>query len=216
MRQVSRRGFVISVVLSSTAGYVDAVGFIDTGGLFVSFMSGNSTQAGVVALEQGAAAAFLPFLLVVSFVAGVTVAAIAGGHGRRRVLPLLVATASLGLSVGLTALTPEAIARFLLLAFAMGALNTLYLADGRARVPVTYATGTLVSVGLGLAALMSGGPRTAWQRPFLLWGSLAGGAVVGAAAHQLGSVTALLLATVVLALVTVTLAVPLRPSPPIN
>ncbi|MFJ6428033.1 hypothetical protein [Microbacterium maritypicum] len=48
------------------------------------------------------------------------------------------------------------------------------------------------------------GPRGV--RPLLLWGSLAGGAVIGAAAHRLGSGAALLLAAIVLALAAVGLA----------
>lgn len=207
MRQVTRGGFALSVALSGVAGYVDAIGFIDTGGLFVSFMSGNSTQAGVLAFEEGAGAAVLPLLLVAAFVVGVTVAAVAGGYGRRRTLPVLVSTVSLALSVVLIFAGAAGTWWFLALAFAMGGLNTLYLTEGRARVAITYATGTLVSLGLGLAALFSGRSRTAWVRPFLLWGSLAGGAVVGALAHRLGSGTALLLATVGLAVVTVILAV---------
>jgi uncharacterized membrane protein YoaK (UPF0700 family) len=77
----------------------------------------------------------------------------------------------------------------------MGAINTLYLADGRARVAITYATGTLVSLGLALAALISGRSRTAWRRPLLLWGSLAAGAVAGAAAHRAGTGLSLAAAT---------------------
>nr|WP_295670961.1 DUF1275 family protein [Sphingomonas sp.] len=38
------------------AGYVDAVGFLATGGYFVSFMSGNSTRL-AVGIAQGAASA---------------------------------------------------------------------------------------------------------------------------------------------------------------
>jgi uncharacterized membrane protein YoaK (UPF0700 family) len=100
--------------------------------------------------------------------------------------------------------------RYGALAFAMGALNTLYLADGRARVAITYATGTLVSLGLALADLMSGRSRTRWQRPLVLWAALAGGAVLGAAAHRWGSGIALGVAAGVLALAALTLALTRR------
>jgi len=85
-----------------------------------------------------------------------------------------------------------------LLAAAMGALNTLFLADGRARVATTYSTGTLVSLGLALASLVTGGSRTAWRRPLLLWAALVTGAVVGALAHRAGSTVALALASAAL------------------
>ena len=37
----------LACTLSALAGYVDGIGFIHLGGLFVSFMSGNSTRLGV-------------------------------------------------------------------------------------------------------------------------------------------------------------------------
>ena len=43
----STRNIVLACALSALAGYVDGIGFIHLGGLFVSFMSGNSTRLGV-------------------------------------------------------------------------------------------------------------------------------------------------------------------------
>ena len=205
VRKVTRRGLTLSIVLSLTAGYVDAIGFIDTGGLFVSFMSGNSTQAGVEVLEHGITAAVMPLSLVLAFVLGVAAAALVGGADRRRLWAVAGAAAAVAGSAALAAFLPDESWRFWMLAFAMGALNTLYLGEGRARVAITYATGTLVSLGLALAALVAGEPRAAWQRPLILWGSLAGGAVVGAAAHTLGSAVSLLIAAGVLAVVALVL-----------
>ncbi|GEC75850.1 MULTISPECIES: YoaK family protein [Microbacterium] len=218
MRDVTRRGLALSLVLSGVAGYVDAIGFIDTGGFFVSFMSGNSTQAGVDILEQGLASSLLPLTLVVAFVLGVAAGAMIGGNGRRRAWAVAASASAVALSAVLAAVVPTSPARFWMLAVAMGALNTLYLSDGRARVAITYATGTLVSLGLAVAALLTGRSGSAWRRPLLLWGSLAGGAVVGAAAHRLGSGPALLLAAVVLAAAGVGLAMRtrVRREPPID
>jgi hypothetical protein len=39
----SRRNIALACALSALAGYVDGIGFLHLGGLFVSFMSGNST-----------------------------------------------------------------------------------------------------------------------------------------------------------------------------
>ncbi|MFF1541698.1 DUF1275 family protein [Microbacterium sp. NPDC058269] len=206
MRDVTRRGLALSLILSGVAGYVDAIGFIDTGGFFVSFMSGNSTQVGVDVLERGLVSSLLPLTLVVAFVAGVAAGAIIGGNGIRRAWAVAASASAVALSAGLAVVAPTGPARFWMLAFAMGALNTLYLADGRARVAITYATGTLVSLGLAIAALVTGRSGSAWQRPLLLWGSLASGAVVGAAAHRLGSGAALLIAAIVLAVAAVGVA----------
>ncbi len=48
----SRRNLALACALSALAGYVDGIGFLHLGGLFVSFMSGNSTRLGV-SLAQG-------------------------------------------------------------------------------------------------------------------------------------------------------------------
>src|ERR1019366_5919862 len=47
----SRRNISLACALSALAGYVDAIGFLHLGGLFVSFMSGNSTRMGVSLAE---------------------------------------------------------------------------------------------------------------------------------------------------------------------
>lgn len=207
MREVSRGGIALSVALGLVAGYVDAVGFIETGGLFVSFMSGNSTQAGVELWDVGLADALLPLGLVAAFVVGVALGGALGAHGTRRAWIIAAAAAAVAATAVLGLIAPDAGWRFGLLAAAMGALNTLYLAEGRARVAITYATGTLVSLGLALAALATGRSRTAWRRPLLLWGSLAGGAVIGAAVHRATGGFALLPAAVGLVAIAAVLAV---------
>ena len=40
----SRRNLLLACALSALAGYVDSIGYLHLGGLFVSFMSGNSTR----------------------------------------------------------------------------------------------------------------------------------------------------------------------------
>ena len=67
---------ILASVLSSAAGFVDAVGFIHLGGYFVSFMSGNSTR-GATALAEGNWTGFaIAFGLVGAFLTGVVSAAI--------------------------------------------------------------------------------------------------------------------------------------------
>jgi uncharacterized membrane protein YoaK (UPF0700 family) len=49
----SRRNIALACALSALAGYVDGIGFLHLGGLFVSFMSGNSTRMGASVLRRG-------------------------------------------------------------------------------------------------------------------------------------------------------------------
>ena len=78
----------------SLAGYVDAIGFIASGGLFISFMSGNSTRLGI-GLAQASQFAALAGSLLAAFVAGVTLATLIGRRldGKRRRGQLLLVAA---------------------------------------------------------------------------------------------------------------------------
>ncbi len=45
------RNLILALALSALAGFVDGIGFLHLGGLFVSFMSGNSTRMSVSLAE---------------------------------------------------------------------------------------------------------------------------------------------------------------------
>src|ERR1700731_3744758 len=66
----SRRNVALACALSALAGYVDAIGFLHLGGLFVSFMSGNSTRMGVSLAAGDWRPAAEAFGLIVLFVIG--------------------------------------------------------------------------------------------------------------------------------------------------
>lgn len=207
MNKISRASFYGSIVLAGVAGFVDAVGFILSGGLFVSFMSGNSTQAGVEVSTGTAETALVAMSLVGAFVLGVVIGRIAGLRTPRvttggRVIGLGVALAAAALVV---AALPEPGYSLACLAAVMGAMNTLFIADGRAQIAITYATGTLVSVGIGVADQVAGINRGAWIRPFLLWAAITLGAVVGTLCWRALDVWALMVAAAVLCVVGISL-----------
>jgi len=183
VRRLDRRARLFAVVLSAAAGYVDAAGFLMTGGFFVSFMSGNSTRLGV-GLFRGAEEALLAGSLIAAFVTGV----VAGGVLRRLaparpeavilfVLAVTLATASLLAGQGWW------LAAALLLAGAMGAENLIFAQGGEVRVGLTYMTGALVKVGKGLAAAFFKEDRGPWLPDLMLWGGLVAGAAGGATAY---------------------------------
>ena len=203
MKSISAASFAGSLVLAGLAGFVDAIGFVLSGGLFVSFMSGNSTQAGVEASSGELTTAGVALSLVAAFVAGVVLG---------RVMSLRIRGANLGVRImglgvalfaatGAVALWPDPGYSLASLALVMGAMNTLFVADGRARVAITYATGTLVSLGLGIADRLAGGGRTPWVRPLLLWAAITAGALSGALVWRIIGIWALPVAAVGLLLV---------------
>ena len=104
----SRRNVVLACALSALAGYVDAIGFLHLGGLFVSFMSGNSTRMGVSLADahwQSAAEAFgLIGLFVIGAAAGSLIVLGRGANRQAAVLlveALLLAAAAIAYRFGL-------------------------------------------------------------------------------------------------------------------
>jgi uncharacterized membrane protein YoaK (UPF0700 family) len=180
----SGRNIALACALSMLAGYVDGIGFLHLGGLFVSFMSGNSTRLGVSLAEaqwwQAAGALGLIALFVAGAAAGSLV--VLGGGTERQPWLLLIEAALLALAAlchvyGLSLL---AIAGIVL---AMGLENAVFQIDGGAGLGLTYVTGALVKAGQLLAVSLTGGPRWDWVPNLLLWAALVAGSAAGALAY---------------------------------
>ncbi len=181
MHDLERPEQRLATGLAALAGFVDATGFIATGGFFLSFMSGNSTRLGVGMMTSGSNAAMAATLILL-FVLGVMTGSLTGRAAARwhRPAVLLLLASALALAAGLAALGWRH-AAFLVTAFAMGAENTVFEADGEVRISLTYMTGNLVKIGQRLAGALIGRRRWAFV-PFLaLWLAMVGGAVGGAA-----------------------------------
>ena len=182
-----------SIAMAALAGWVDAIGFVQFRGLFVSFMSGNSTQAAVAFVQRDFGQAFefgrIIALFVMGVVTGELIAVVGGNRVRRLVLGcesvcLGLCALAARLHFGDTILSS-------LLAFAMGLQNAVLHKVGDINVGLTYVTGTLVQVGRNLAGALrgEGGLRKA-SLLFGLWAGLVCGGLSGAAV-----LTALSLAT---------------------
>jgi uncharacterized membrane protein YoaK (UPF0700 family) len=171
--------------LSTLAGYVDGIGFLHLGGMFVSFMSGNSTRLGVDLAEAQWSKAAEAGGLIALFVAGAAAGSlIVTGRGARVqgwVLlseTLLLAAAALCYELGFSNVAVVA------MVLAMGMENAVFQIHGGAGLGLTYVTGALVKVGQLVAAALTGGPRWGWLPNLLLWAGLVAGAVCGAFAYR--------------------------------
>ena len=171
----------LALSLAVLAGYVDSLGFLQLGGVFVSFMSGNSTRlAASLAEGRWAAAGGLAGILIL-FVMGSFFGALIArgqqGRSRSRVLAFEGGLLTLAALASWTGHKPVAIG---LMVMAMAAENSVFLRNGEVAVSLTYMTGTLVKLGQSLAAAVMGGDRWGFGPYLFLWAGLTGGAVVGA------------------------------------
>jgi uncharacterized membrane protein YoaK (UPF0700 family) len=186
---------IFAAVLSGTAGYIDAVGWLTSGGLFVSFMSGNVTKLGL-GLAGVLDTAALAAGLLASFVGGVVVGSLvgraSGPNQPRRVLALVTAMLALATAALQAGFMVPAV---LGLAAAMGAKNTVFAENGEVKIGLTYMTGALVRMGKRLATALSGGDRFGWLEPLALFSGMLIGAILGGLAQTNFGVQALWAAT---------------------
>jgi uncharacterized membrane protein YoaK (UPF0700 family) len=180
----SRRNILLASTLSALAGCVDGIGFLHLGGLFVSFMSGNSTRMGVSLAEAHWLEAARALGLIALFVLGAAGGSlIVLGGGRERQPWLLFTEAGLLAAAALAHAFGWPDAAIMGIVLAMGLENAVFQIDGGAGLGLTYVTGALVKVGQLLAVSLSGGSRWGWVPNLLLWAALIAGSVAGAAAY---------------------------------
>jgi uncharacterized membrane protein YoaK (UPF0700 family) len=181
----SRRSIILACALSALAGYVDAIGFLHLNGLFVSFMSGNSTRMGVSLAEEQWSSAATSLGLIALFVVGAGAGSlIVLGRGVNRqpwillAEALLLASAAACYAFGFSNVAVAAIV------LAMGMENAVFQIEGGAGLGLTYVTGALVKVGQLVAVALAGGARWGWVPNLLLWAALVMGCLFGAAAYH--------------------------------
>lgn len=183
MQQFARSQRYLAFSIAGLAGFVDATGFIQVGGYFISFMSGNTTRlAADIAL--GASRMLVPAGLILGFTGGVALGTWIGDRKpmRREILVLGLVTGLLLLAAGMRAASFNA-ASLGALVVGMGALNTALSANRKAGIGLTYMTGALVRMGQALAERFSGKDAHEPDRLaayFLLWACLSMGALAGA------------------------------------
>lgn len=175
----TRVAFVLVLGIVVLAGFVDACSFVRFQGMFVSFMSGNTTALGVAVARRQAAHGQLLALVLGLFVGGVVL-----GTLLRTLLPTRWAAPVLLALVAALLLAAQQFPALGIegLTLAMGVLNASVHQVGTVAVSLTYFTGALVKAGTGLAHLLSGRHESwAWLGQLGLWAGFLGGALAGAA-----------------------------------
>lgn len=196
---------LLAIALSALSGYVDALGFINLGGFFVSFMSGNSTRLGV-GLIQDFSHAYISFGLIVCFVFGVVIGSLFAYRGsRNRGCTVLVVVTILLAAAALFHSGDYQIVAVAFTAMAMGAINCIFVgSSGEVTTGVTYMTGTLVKMGQGIARNLVSDDKISWGGYVWLWLGLLSGAILGAAVYPYMGLSALwfaALASLIIAIV---------------
>ncbi|MDE0947493.1 MAG: YoaK family protein, partial [Sphingobium sp.] len=187
--------YALAFGLAALAGMVDALGLLKLGGLFVSFMSGNSTRM-AVGIAGGTAVAGMAMGLIGAFVGGVFGGAVIGRlAGRWRKQAVLATVLGMLILAALSADHPGDAMTFLMAA-AMGAVNNVFQRDGEVSIGVTYMTGALVKIGQHLAQAIAGRQAWDWVPYLVLWSGFLVGAGLGAWVFPLWGTRALLMASV--------------------
>ncbi len=172
--------------LAAVAGYADSLGFMFYGGVFLSFMSGNSTRLAVSLVEDDADLMRLAGRCIVLFMVGVMCGALVhrlvtrrwSRYRAREAVLTAVCVFFLAASAALAS-GSEPLA-LMLLSVGIGAMNSVFERDGEVSIALTYVTGTLVKAGQRFVDSFFGGRVSAWVYPLLMAVCLSSGAIVGA------------------------------------
>lgn len=166
MKDVGR--FLLGLLLTAAAGWIDAVGLLEFGGFAASYMSGNTTQLGLAGATADALHAARALGAILPFAFGAFVGGLMFARGDRWTFAfaLVVVAVALCLAAALT-LGPDAPTLLALapVAFAMGLQNHIVAKTRADNAGTTFITGTLFRFGDALAQATLGAERSgrAWR-----------------------------------------------------
>lgn len=152
-----RHPLVFATLMTSIAGYVDAVGYAQADRLYLSFMSGNSTRFGSAVAQGDTSLLMLAGLVVASFVIGAAIGTLIMELGlRRRMVWVLGAEMALFAVALALELTGAGRLPLFLIAATMGMQNTAHQVVNGADIGKSFVTGTLFSFGQSLVRVLMG------------------------------------------------------------
>lgn len=171
-QQFSKRKMILALFLSGLSGFIDILGLFGIGGMFLSFMSGNSTRMAFF-LAEGNFQQALPYLLLIcGFVFGAFVGDLIKSFWRKQKLLLiliievgLLLTSFLMISYNLTDEWS-----YLPLTLAMGIQNTIQIEVDDKIIGRTFFSGVLHSLGVSISQALQ--KKKSWRSAgidFAIW-----------------------------------------------
>lgn len=157
-----------ATVLALVAGYLDAYALLNHE-VFVSFMSGNTTSTGSALGGASFAKAWLAFLPIIMFFAGVFVTTLILHAGISRATRWVLVLVAALIAASLIGSLPDILPGWLevtFLALAMGLMNPTVSKVGGQTVGLGYVTGTLNSAAEHLAMALRRQPLSGAKGPW--------------------------------------------------
>lgn len=210
MGTFSRRERALAAAYAFVAGFVDSVGFVFLGGVFLSFMSGNTTRAATSLIDHDLDLAALAAGCLVFFLLGVMQGALVRRLARQRVALgyvrdiVVLNTDVMFVIASALILAGHPHAGIVFVSLGIGSMNSIFERDGEVAIPLTYMTGTLVKMGQRFVDAFFGGSHRIWLGHLIMWASLTGGAVAGALVYAHLGIAAIVVATAMLVLISAT------------
>ena len=172
-----RRPLIYAIAM--VAGFIDAAGYLQVGGYFVSFMTGNTTLL-ALDLAQAGPRVLAPVALIALFVSGVALGTWLGDRTpdrrKRNVLATVAVLIAIAASLRATGYLAGSSG---LLALSMGAVNVAPRGNRQQGIGLTYMTGALVRLGQALGERLGGSAPGEWRGFLMLWVSMLAGAAAG-------------------------------------
>lgn len=189
-RARDRKQLRVASLLAAVAGYIDAYSLTWLG-LYVSFMSGNTTSLGMNVGKAHFGVVIAPSIAILSFVLGSLGSNFAletrAFDVRRAVIFVVSACLFAAMAIGLT--SGSKFLEIAVLSFGMGLVNPVHARVGTEPAGVTFVTGTLNRLGKNIALAVRGqviaNPEGSWDNywrragiDLQLWSSFVGGAML--------------------------------------
>lgn len=177
------RRFALGLVLTLVAGWVAAVGFLELGGVYTSFMSGNTVQFGLLLALGHWDVMSRAGVAVVAFLLGAILGSVVVAKGRAWGSALALSTEAVAIGFGAWLLAWHAawsLAIIASLSFGMGIQNHIVAKTRIDNAGTTFVTGVSFRLGDAIAKRLVDRDRSGlWIAYLAVWTAFGLGAGLG-------------------------------------